>query len=160
MAAMAPVLGQWDHDLSSPLIENALFILGESGKLPKKPESLQNDRLVPEYISVLAQASKASLTASQEKYVQFVAGTAEMLQDPTLLKMADGESLIRAYAENEGISPKLVLDEVQFKDAREAALEAQAQQAQQEAAAQQAATAKTMADTPIGNGSALDQLIG
>ena len=160
MAAMAPVLGQWDHDLSSPLIENALFILGEAGKLPKKPESLKNDRLVPEYISVLAQASKASLTASQEKYVQFVAGTAEMLQDPTLLKMANGESLIRAYAENEGIAPQLVLDELQYKQAKEAAMEAQAAQAQQEAAAAQAQTAKTMADTPLGNGSALDQAIG
>ena len=160
MAAMSPVLGQWDHDSSGPIIENALFILGDQGRLPEKPKSLKNDRLVPEYISVLAQASKASLTASQEKYIQFVAGTAEMLQDPTLLKMVPGEQLIRSYANNEGIAPQLVADEIEFAKARKAAQEAAVQQAQQEQQAQNAETAKTMSETKTGTGSALDQAIG
>lgn len=105
MAAMAPVLGQWDHDMSGPIIENAQIILEDAGRMPRKPEELKGVAVVPEYISVLAQASKASLIVTQEKFIGFAAQTAEALGDPTLLKLVNGEEQIRAYAENSGLGP-------------------------------------------------------
>ena len=160
MAAMAPVLGQWDHDNSGPLIENAQIILGEAGRLPQKPKDLQNDRLVPEYISVLAQASKASLITTQEKFLTFVAQTSQALGDPTLLKLANGEAQIRTYAENSGLDPKLILDETEYEKILKSSQQAQAIEVQNGQADQEAARAKTLSETKTGTGSALDQMIG
>ncbi len=160
MAAMTPVLGQWDHDSSGPLIENAQIILGEAGRLPEKPKELQGDRLVPRYISVLAQASKASLITTQEKCITFAAQTAEALQDPTLLKLVNGEEHIRVHAENSGLDPKLILDETEFSKIVKSSKAAQATEVQNQQADQETVRAKTLSETKMGTGSALDQMIG
>ncbi len=158
MAVMAPVLGQWDFDMSGPMIENAQIILGELGVMPARPEELRGKEIVPEYISVLAQASKASLIASQERFVQFAANTSAVLQDPTLLRIVNGEQQIRSYADNLGIDPSLYIDENAFSKVREGQAQADALKAKMMQDQANAQNMKTLSDTKMGTGSALDQI--
>lgn len=159
MATLAPVLGQWDQDLSSKVIQNAQIILEQAGRMPKKPKELEGEQLRPEYISILAQAAKASMMNSLERFSNYTASMAQMQQDPSLLKLLKAEDAIRKYADYVAIDPTLVMDENEFQDVKDAI--AQQQMAAQQAAAQQqqAATAKDLSAAKIGEGSMLDTML-
>ena len=159
LAALAPVLGQWDHDTTGPIIENGLFMLEEQGKLPPKPAELEKDSLKPEYISILAQASKASSITTQEQFIGFVSATAKALEDPNILAIANAEAQVRLYAENAAIDPTTILNEKEYKSVVEVANQVRAQQLAQQNADQAAQRNKTLSETPIGQGSALDQVV-
>ena len=158
MSTLAPVLGQWDQDLSSKIIENGQMILEAAGRMPKKPQELQGEQLRPEYISILAQAAKVSMMNSMERFANFTASMANTQQDPSLLKLFNGEAAIRKYADYVAIDPTLILDEDEFADVKQAIAQQQAQQQDMAVQQQQAATAKDLAATPVGEGSLLDTL--
>jgi hypothetical protein len=159
MAAITPVLGQTDEDMTSKIIDNAILILGEQAKLPERPRQLINARLMPEYISVLAQASRASLLTTQERVLTFTSQVAQALQEPSLLKIMKAEDHVRFYAENAGLDPNLILDEREFGQVQEASNQAQLAQIQADQQAQGAQTAKTLSETQTSGGSLLDQLV-
>lgn len=152
LSAIGPVLGQLDQDQNRPLIENAFRLLSAARRLPPKPKELQGTEIRPEYISILAQAQKASLITSSEKLVAFTAQTAQAFEDRSLLKLIKAEVLIRQYADFVGVDPGLIRDEIEFEEIvqQQALLEAQAQQQAQ--LEQQANTAKTMSETDPGGG--------
>jgi len=155
VAAIAPILGQFDHDTTGPIIENAIYLLDKAGKLPEKPKELEDKSLKPEYISVLAQASKASLITTQEKFIGYVSSVSQALQRPELLRIVNAEKDVRQYAENAGIDPETILDEAEYNKSVEEYQEAMAKRAQQELAMQEAATAKTLSETKTTGDNAL-----
>jgi hypothetical protein len=159
MSTLAPVLGQWDQDLSSKLIDNAQLILEQAGRMPKKPDELRGEQMRPEYISILAQAAKVSMMNSMERFANFTASMANTQQDPALLKLFNGEAAIRKYADYVAIDPTLILDEDEFDQVRKVQAAQQAAQQQQVDMAQQAATAKDLSASPVGEGSMLDTML-
>lgn len=160
LAAIQPVLGQTDEDMTSNIIGNGIMLLEEQGRLPKKPRQLERSRLMPEYISVLAQASKASLLVTQERVLNFVASASQALGDPTILKLMKAEDHIRFYAENAGLDPNLIANEKEYADIQKAVNDARQVQLQSQMANQQAQTAKTLSDAKTQDGgSLLDQMV-
>lgn len=159
LSAIGPVLGQLDQDQNRPLIDNAFYILEKMGRLPQRPKDLEGVEIRPEYISILAQAQKASMITSSERLVQFVGATAQAFDDRSLLKLIKTEELCRQYADFVGVDPNLIRDELEFQQIRQqqAVLEAQARELQ--AQEQQAKTAKDLASSPTGQGTLLDQVV-
>jgi hypothetical protein len=159
MSTLAPVLGQWDQDLSSPLIRNAQIILEQAGKLPKRPQELMGEQLRPEYISILAQAAKVSMMNSVERAVQFTATMAQVTQDASLIKLLDGEKVARAYYDYVAIDPTLIRDDQEFGEIKEIAAQEQQAMKQQAMMAQESESAKNLSQAKVGEGSMLDTLL-
>jgi len=159
MSTLAPVLGQWDQDLSSPLIRNAQIILEQAGRLPKRPQELEGEQLRPEYISILAQAAKVSMMNSLERFSGYIANVAQLHQDPSLIKIMDGEKAIRMYADYVAIDPTVIRDDREYQDIKQAVADEQAQQKQMAMMQQQAVTAKDMSQAEVGKGSMLDTML-
>lgn len=149
LSALGPVMGQLDQDQNRKLIDNAFIILGEQGVLPQKPKVLEGQEIRPEYVSILAQAQKASLVSSAEKFVGFTAETAKVLNDPSLLRIIKGEQMVREYGQYLGISPVLVADELEFRKIQEGIAQQEAAQARQASMAQAAQTAKDFSQSEV-----------
>ena len=160
MATLAPALGQLDQDMNSKLIKNAQIILEEAGRLMEKPTELQGEELRPEYISILAQAAKASLMNSIERMANFTASISTTMQDPSLLKLLKAEETIRLYADYVALPPTLLADEEEMAEIRKTMAESQAQAAQMAQQAQAAKTAKDFSQAKLGEGSVLDMMGG
>lgn len=160
LSAIGPVLGQLDQDQNRPLVENAFRILSAQGKLPPKPKDLQGTEIRPEYISVLAQAQKASLITSTEKLVSFTAAAAQSFQDPSLLKLIKADLMVRQYADFVGVDPALVRDEIEYAELQEQIAQQQAQAAQMEALKQESETIRNLGQAQTGDGSVLDFMRG
>lgn len=152
LSAIGPVLGQLDQDQNRPLIENGFRLLSAAGRLPPKPKELMGTEIRPEYISILAQAQKASLITSSEKLVTFVAQTAQAFEDRSLLKLIKADKLVRQYADFVGVDPGLIRDELEYEEIVQQQAQLEAQAKQQAALEQQATTAKTMSETDPGGG--------
>lgn len=159
MATLAPVLGQWDQDLSSKIIYNAQIILEQAGRMPVRPAELEGEQLRPEYISILAQAAKVTMMNSLERFANYTASMAQIQQDPSLLKLINSEAAIRKYAEYVAIDPTLILDEDEFNNVRQQIAMQQQQQLAMQQQQQSAATAKDLSQAKVGEGSMLDTML-
>ena len=161
LQGLAPVLGQLDQDQNGRLIENAFIILSEQGKIPQVPRELAGKHIKPEYISVLAQASKAASMTSIEKVIGFAGSYSQAVQDPSLLQMFNHEEILKRYAiDYVGIDPELVRDDAEFAQIKQQIAQQQAQAQQMQMQQQQAATAKDMSQAKLGENSVLDSIMG
>ncbi|MBF31868.1 MAG: putative portal protein [Prokaryotic dsDNA virus sp.] len=160
LSAIGPILGQLDQDQNRRLVENSFRLLMAQGKLPPKPPELEGAEIRPEYISILAQAQKASLITSTEKLVAFVAQSAEAFKDPSLLKLIKPDLMVRQYADYLGVDPALIRDELEYEQIQEAQAAVQAQAQAQATQAQAASTAKDLSQAKVGEGGLLDQFAG
>ena len=159
LQAIAPVLGQVDDDQNAPIIGNAYLLLNQMGKLPQPPKIMEGEAIQPEYISVLAQASKASMMNSAERAVNFTVSASEALGDPTLIQLMDGEELVRRYTDWVGLDPNLIKTKKEFEVVRQAAQQAAQQQQQMAMQQQQAATAKDLSQAKVSGDSLLDNVM-
>lgn len=157
MAMVAPALGQLDHDQNSKLIENAIFILEGMGRMPQRPKELEGENLRIEYISVLAQAAKASEMASLERGANFVTSFAQSINKPEIIAVIDEEAYVRKYLQEYlAIDPTLIRDEDQLEEIRARAAQQMQQQKKLAMDAQVASTAKDLTQAQPGQGSLLD----
>ena len=150
---VGPPLSQLSEDVNEKLIENAFFLLTKAGII-ETPDIDQTGPIIPEYISVLAQATKVSQATTSERFVNFLGSTAEMLQNPTLLKLPKkgGETMIRSYANTLGMSPMELESESDFQDIVEAEQEAMAEREMEEEQMQEAAMAKDLSQAKLEGG--------
>lgn len=115
MIGIGPALGQLDQDQNGPVIRNAFHLLSKiKGKLPPAPQSIQGAEIRPEYISILAQAAKASMIGSTDKLVAFVGNLAQVTQDPTITQILRKDVLVRDYGDFLGVDPSQILDEEEY----------------------------------------------
>jgi len=159
MTGIGPALGQQDQDQNSPLITNGFLLAGKiPGKLPPMPEVLQNVSFRPEYISILAQAAKASMIQGDDRLLEYVNNLATVTQNPMLTKMLKGPEMIRQRADYIGSNPAMLLDEEEFAEVVKAANEAMAQQTQIQNMNTSSQTAKNLSQAKTGEGSLLDSM--
>ena len=128
LIGLGPVLELQHKEKLRPLIFNAYETLREQNRLPPTPEALDGQKLMIDYISMLAQAQRAVSTGSIERLYAFAGNLAAVF--PELPDKLDSDGAIEEYASMLG-TPANVLrtrDEVD-------AIRAQRAQAQQEAAA-------------------------
>lgn len=155
---LGPVVMNTKSELLDPCIDRVFGIAMRSGLIPPPPEELQSVPLKVDYISILAQAQKmVGLSAMNE----LVAMTAALVQvgKPDAVDKLDGDQLLDEAGRMLGVPAGVVLSDDSVAETR-AARAQQQQMMQAQAAMQQAPeAAKTLSDTPIGNGSALDALL-
>lgn len=157
MAMVAPALGQLDHDQNSKLIENAIFILSAQGKIPPAPRELEGENMKIEYISILAQAAKASEMASLERGANFVTSFAQSVGKPEIIRVINEEKYARKYLQEYlAIDPDLIRSEDELEEIRVQMNQEQEMQKKLQMDAQNASIAKDLTQAQPGQGSLLD----
>jgi hypothetical protein len=123
---------------------------GQDGMLPLPPPELQSVALEVEYVSMLAQAQRAASTAGIERLAALVGNLAG--GKPDVLDGVDFDEMVRRYADDLGLPPKIVVSLQQVQRVR--AQRAQQQEASAAANAGLAAVqgAKTLSETDVGGG--------
>ena len=116
LVGIGPALGQIDQDQNSRLISNALLLQSRiPGRLPQTPESLREQDFRPEYISILAQAQKATMISSQNDFINFVVNLSDSTGNPALKALIKGPETIRARADFLGVNPNLIATEEEYQ---------------------------------------------
>lgn len=159
LVGIGPALGQLDRDQNSRLILNAFHLLSKvKGKLPKAPKQLEGQEFRPEYISVLAQAAKASMVASGDRLLESVQNMAAVTGDPTITRIIKASNFIRQRADHLGVDPSLLQDEDEYAAIVDGVNRQTAQQnaLQQESMASE--TAKNLSQADMEGNSMLKQM--
>ena len=155
---LGPVLGRVHNEMLEPTIDMTFQRMMEQGLIPPPPPDLEGRELGVEFVSILAQAQRAAGLAAVDRWVegQMIVGQAK----PEALDKINTDQLANVKADRLGVDPRIVVSDEDVAALRKARNEAIAAQEQQMAMAQQAETAKTLAETPLGQDSALGALTG
>ena len=169
LTQLGPVVDRVNIEKLEVDIDRAYDILDRQGQIPPPPPEIANKALSINFISILAQAQKATSNNSIERAAQFVGYVSGMFPDAAL--KFDAEQAIDEFANNSSVSPKIIRsDEIvaqmkqQMAEQQQAA--AMAEQAAQIAPAARdgAAAAELLSRTQVGaggagGGSMLDQML-
>ena len=157
MSLIGPVLDLLQSEFLKPVIDRIFGIMQRSGIIPEPPEVIQGMDIKVEYISIMAQAQKMTGLTALEQLMAFVGSMVSV--DPNVLDKIDRDEMVDRYAEMLGVPPSVIISDDKVAQTRQA----KAQQQQMAEAAQMgmmaAQGAKTLADTPVGQNSALDALV-
>lgn len=157
LLALGPVLEQLNQDLLDPLIDITFAIMDKQGLIPPPPEELQGKPLKVEYVSIMAQAQKLVGLSSIER---FLTVTQNMIQvNPQIADKVDFDQAIDVYGDIVSIPHGIIRTDEDVAAIRDERKAAQQRQAQVEQAAQVSQSAKNLAQSPMGNDSALDSLL-
>jgi hypothetical protein len=161
MMMLGPVLERLKNELLDPLIARAFNICHRAGILPEAPEEIQGKDLHVSYISMIAQAQKAGALNTIRQGAQFAAELAQIqaAAGTEVLDNVDFDGALREGLAAIGASPKMMRDQQDVEAARQNRAQQQQAAAQQAQMAQAVQSAKTLADTPLNNGSALDAMV-
>ena len=162
LVRLGPVLERFHNEALNPALNRTFEAMQRQNLLPPAPDSIKNQEIEIQYVSILAAAQTAVGVAPTERLLQLVGNMSAVWQD--LADLPDVEELVRDYARDIGVKAK----GLRSKDAVDKIRQDRAQQAdmQQAAAAapavQQAAQAgKLLSETQVGGGAnALQQLLG
>ncbi|HEV2133792.1 MAG TPA: portal protein [Terracidiphilus sp.] len=143
MMMLGPVLQRVNNELLLPLIHSTFAHMAEMGALPPAPPELAGLDLNVEFISVLAQAQKASETFGVDRFVGSL-GTVAQLK-PDVLDKFDSDAWADRYSDMLGVDPSLILANDQVAMLRQSRAQAQAAQQKMAAAAQASAATKNFA---------------
>jgi hypothetical protein len=170
MYALEPVLNRIMYDLLDPLVLRIYNIADRRNLLPEKPPELMGRPFRIEYTSILARISQQSKQGGLETLLNFAGQIAQLQsmtgESPDIPRKIDFETVLEWVAEMFAVNGAVF-----GKDRMEAIRAAirqqmQQQQAQQmvmqaaQAAPQVAGAAKDLGQTPVGEGNALEALMG
>lgn len=155
---LGPVLANITGEMLDPIIERTFNIALRTGVIPPPPEGIQGQELKIEYISTLAQMQKAAGTTAIEQTMAFAGSLMQAF--PSVVDTIDADDAVMEYAEMIGSPPRLVRSKEEVAVVRQQ--KQQQMQAEQAAAAlpQTVDSAKTLSETELNKGSALDALVG
>lgn len=156
MMMLGPVLERLKNELLDPLIERTFNICLRAGILPPPPEEIQGRDLHVSYISMIAQAQKATSLNSIRQGFEFAAALAQA--NPDVMDNVDLDGALREGLAAIGTTPKMLRPEEEVENVRAQRAQAQEQAAQQAQLAQAVQSAKDLAATPLNTGSALDMV--
>jgi len=159
---LGPVVDRVNIEKLEVAIDRAFSILQSLGQIPPAPPELQGQPLQIDFISMLAQAQRASQNTAIERAARFVGFVAGIFPDAAI--KFDAEQAIDEFATGTGTPPKIIRsDEVVAQMKEQMQQQAQAAQAAQMAPAARdgAQAAELLSRTDVGNGtSMLQQLAG
>lgn len=156
---VAPVISQFDEDINEPVISNANFLLERMGVL--EPIDVDSTGPVtPEYISVLAQATRVSMATGMDRYLNFLGAASETFQDPGILSVVNKERYARRYANVLGVEPDVMSSEDEYAQAQQQVQQGAVQEQEAQAQMEQATMAKELSQAKLAGGdeSLLDRL--
>lgn len=156
---LGPVLERFENEVLDVAINRCFQIMLRAGMLPPIPKELKGKHIQPEYVSMLAQAQRAAMTAGFERLASFAGNMSAV--NPGVLDNIDFDEMIDEYADLLGIPAKVIVPYAKVLQIR-----AQRAKQQQQAAALQATMAsvqgaQTLSQTDVGGGiNALQAMLG
>ena len=155
---LGPVVERLGNEYLDPCIERAFEILQHHEQLHPPPEEIQGMPLKVEYIGMLAQAQQQVGVGAIERFLGFTGTIAQY--NPDVLDKVDFDQTVDEVGTVLGVPSRIIVgdDAVAQKREARAQQQAQAQQMQMGMAGVQAAQA--LSETPIGDTTALNQLMG
>jgi hypothetical protein len=161
--ALGTVFQQVDKDLLTPIVgltSSFLFALYKNDKsvIPEPPQELQGMDLKVEYQSTMAQAQKLVGISSMQRFVAEVQNVSSMV--PGALKKFDAYQYLDEMGETLGVSPRILRSDDAVAALEQAEQQAQQAQAQAQMIQQAAGAAKDLGQAKVGEGTALDALLG
>lgn len=160
LLVVGPVLEQVSQDVLDPVIARTFNAAYRRGMIPPAPESLAGQRLVPVYVSVMAQAQRQTGIASMERFTGFLGQFAQIEAAPSpLLDNVDADKFVQEYADAVGVTPEILRSADDVAKIRQDRATAQQQAMAAENAPKVADAAKTMSETQLGGPTALNALM-
>ena len=156
LLVLGPTLERNQNELLGPLIDQTFNILQRKDMLPPAPDAIVNKNMQIKYVSMLASAQKVVGIESLDRLIQTVGGMAQMA--PGALDKLNVDFIVDEYADILGTPVEAVISSKQAQQTRQEKAEQQAQLMQQQAIPELANTAKTLSETEVDGGNALDQL--
>ena len=157
LVLIGPTLQNLYTEMLDPIVDRWYQVLDSFGAFPPPPEELNGVEFKVQYISILAQAQRLARIAPIEQAIGF-AGTLTPVF-PTVMDNFDGDAVVREYTDLVGAAPKILRDPSNMDALRQQRAETAARQQAAANAAQAADSAKTLSDTQMGTGSALDGVV-
>jgi hypothetical protein len=162
LTQLGPVVDRVNIEKLEVDIDRAFSILDNYRLLKPAPKELQGRPLRVNFVSILAQAQKATSNSAIERAAQFVGYLTGVFPDAPL--KFDAEQAIDEFARNSHTSPKIIRSDELVAELKEQMMQEQAAKRAMEmapAAAQGAQAAELLSRTQVGSGgSMLDQMMG
>ena len=155
---LGPVIERLEAELLDTIIERVYDIMDNLGMLPPVPQELAGREIEIKYISLLAQAQQIVGLSTIQRTAEFVGALAAGGYLSVLDKF-DADEAVDQFSTMVGLPPKIIISDDKVREKREADAEAAKQTQAQVAAAQMAESGKTLSETQLGTGSALDAVI-
>lgn len=161
LTQLGPVIERVSNEKLEVAIERVFDIMLRGNLLPPVPESLSEERIEVEFVSVLAQMQRMVGLGQIERTAAFAGNTAGVA--PDILDNFDFDEMAREYADRAGTPVKIIRAQKKVDELR-----AQRAEQQQRAEAAEMAgpvkdgveAAKLLSETQIGGAPALDQMLG
>jgi hypothetical protein len=156
---LGPVLERIETEVLDKVIQRTFAIMLRRKLFDPPPKELGGATISVKYVSMLAEASRASTTTVIERFVAFVGGLAAT--QPEVMDNVDTDRMIEIYADRTTVPPDMIRPIAQV-----VAIRKQREAAQQQAAALQTGSAmaqgaQTLSKTDVGGGrNALQQMVG
>lgn len=164
---LGPFIELFEREFASPALERVYEIMKRRNMLKPMPESLRGMPLKIEYQSIMRMASESAEAVGLKDFLTSMgaasaAAKAAALPDP--LRIVNLDEWARAFANATHQKSKILFTETQVKQQDQQRLQAlKEEQANQNIApmTMEAVTAaKTLSETQLNNGSALDAIVG
>ena len=152
MLMLGPVIENQLHEGLDPILTRTLNIALRKGYIPPPPPELQAANYKIEYISILAQAQKLMMSQGMLNYLAINERIFQL--DPLSVYNTDWYQFNRQYGDMVGVQNRIIRDERQVQQFRDAANQQAQEQAQQEKMAQGAATMKDLGQASTEEGTA------
>lgn len=149
MLQLGPMLTRFFNEVLRPLNRRIFNVMMRRGRLPPPPKELLGVELREEFISILAQAQRATRIQSLREHVSFAVELAtaqtKVGLPPTALDKVDIDQALDEHREMTGAPPGVGRSDEETEQIREGRAQAQQQQQQLEQAGQAATVAKDLA---------------
>ncbi|MBR3603338.1 MAG: head-tail connector protein [Elusimicrobiaceae bacterium] len=132
MLVLGPVLERLKNELLDPLIERTFNIMYRRGVIPLPPQIVEGEDIKIQYVSMIAQAQKASGVSAIEQGINFVAQLAQ--GHPEVLDKIDFDRAVEEGLDLLGVPPVLLRSEEEtqrIRTQRQTVAMAQIEQMQQ-----------------------------
>lgn len=155
---LGPVVERLGNEYLDPCIERAFEIMLYHDQIPPPPEEISEMPLKIEYIGMLAQAQQQVGIGAIERFLGFTANIAQF--QPEVLDKVDFDQTIDEVGTVLGVPSRIIVGDDAVADKRAARAE-QAQRAEQvQLGMAGVQAAEQLSKTPIGDTTALNQMIG
>lgn len=159
LLVLGPVLERFHNEALDPIISTSLHIMERGKLLPDRPESLSTAKIKINFVSVLAQAQRATDTASIEQFTGFIGHQAAL--SPEVLDTVNFDEMVSEYGDLISVPANVMRTPDQTAQIRQQKAYQQQQAQAAEQAQQLAQGAKTLSDTNVGGGmNALQAITG
>ncbi len=157
MVMLGPVVEGVSQDILDPLIDNTFSAMRRQGLIPPAPPILQGQELRIEYVSIMAQAQKATGLGTLERFSIFVGQLAQV--DPTVVDKVNRDELVDQYGDAIGVPPGVINSDEEVAAIREFRAQQQARAEAAEKAAMAASAAKDLSQANLDGDNALSRAL-